>query len=214
MKDNSQKIILSLCGGTGAWEDPYRKAGYDVRLITLPDIDVRKYKPPAGVYGILAAPPCTMFSQARTRASTPRDLREGMIVVRACLEIVWECRSQITYLKDGALRFWALENPKGFLQYFLGQPRLEFDPCDFGDAYTKRTHIWGHFNIPKKSPVAIPESLKQKFSLNIRDLPKLPPQRNPLFNPNDFSMTEREPRIAQRAITPAGFANAFFKENQ
>ncbi len=61
------KIILDLCGGTGSWSKPYLDAGYDVRLITLPDYDVRTYKPPKNVYGILAAPPCTMFSLARTK---------------------------------------------------------------------------------------------------------------------------------------------------
>ena len=30
------KIILDLCGGTGSWSKPYRAAGYDVRVITLP----------------------------------------------------------------------------------------------------------------------------------------------------------------------------------
>ena len=32
-----KKIILDLCGGTGAWSAPYKEAGYDVRLVTLPD---------------------------------------------------------------------------------------------------------------------------------------------------------------------------------
>lgn len=50
-------IILDLCGGTGAWSAPYREAGYDVRLVTLPDTDVRYYRPPQGVHGVLAAPP-------------------------------------------------------------------------------------------------------------------------------------------------------------
>lgn len=27
--DNSGKIILDLCGGTGSWSRPYREAGYD-----------------------------------------------------------------------------------------------------------------------------------------------------------------------------------------
>ena len=46
--ETSKKIILSLCGGTGSWEEPYRKHPdiYDVRNITLPDYDVRTYKPP------------------------------------------------------------------------------------------------------------------------------------------------------------------------
>jgi len=41
------KIILDLCGGTGSWSRPYREAGYEVHLVTLPD-DVRKYEPPRG----------------------------------------------------------------------------------------------------------------------------------------------------------------------
>ena len=47
-----RKIILDLCGGTGSWSKPYVEAGYDVRLVTLPDFDVRKYVPPKNVYGI------------------------------------------------------------------------------------------------------------------------------------------------------------------
>ena len=92
--NNSNKIILDLCGGTGAWSKPYRDAGYDVRVITLPDYDVTNdidkmwcinLKP----YGILAAPPCTMFSFARTNAKKQRDLKEGMECVRDCLDIIW-----------------------------------------------------------------------------------------------------------------------------
>ena len=53
----SGKIVLDLCGGTGSWSLPYQEAGYDVRLITLPDYDVLTYHPPPRVHGILAAPP-------------------------------------------------------------------------------------------------------------------------------------------------------------
>ena len=62
--NNKDKIILDLCGGTGSWSEPYKKAGYDVRVITLPYYDVRYYEPPENVYGVLAAPPCTHFSLA------------------------------------------------------------------------------------------------------------------------------------------------------
>lgn len=30
---NKNKIILDLCGGTGAWSKPYSDAGYDVRVL-------------------------------------------------------------------------------------------------------------------------------------------------------------------------------------
>jgi len=52
-----KRMILDLCGGTGAWSRPYKEAGYNVLNITLPEHDVRLYKPPENVYGILAAPP-------------------------------------------------------------------------------------------------------------------------------------------------------------
>src|SRR3990167_8849528 len=114
MKD---RVILDLCGGTGSWSKPYKEAGYDVRVITLPDNDVRKavffpddiffpreddsncdsgfLVPRENVYGIIAAPPCTMFSFARTNAKKPRDLHEGMECVRACLDIIWSSMETI-----------------------------------------------------------------------------------------------------------------------
>lgn len=74
-----RKIILDLCGGTGSWSRPYAQAGYDVRVITLPEYDVRDYEPPENVYGILAAPPCTEFSVlnciAEERETSRADLR-------------------------------------------------------------------------------------------------------------------------------------------
>jgi len=33
-KPVNERIILDLCGGTGAWSRPYAEAGYDVRLVT------------------------------------------------------------------------------------------------------------------------------------------------------------------------------------
>ena len=63
--NNWDKIILDLCGGTGSWSKPYQDAGYDVRVITLPEHDVRLYAPPENVYGVLAATPCDEFSIAK-----------------------------------------------------------------------------------------------------------------------------------------------------
>jgi len=41
---NKQKVILDLCGGTGAWSKPYKEAGYEVIVLTLPKYDVTKWK--------------------------------------------------------------------------------------------------------------------------------------------------------------------------
>lgn len=152
---NKDKIILDLCGGTGSWSKYYQDNGYDVRVITLPDYDVLTYEPPKNVYGILAAPPCTMFSIARNdkTAKTPRDLRGGMEIVNACLKIIHTCLYD-NYRVGQGLQFWALENPySGYLKRFLGKPALVFEPYEYGDPYTKKTAIWGEFKEPKKNTV-------------------------------------------------------------
>jgi len=206
-----KKIILDLCGGTGSWSRPYKDAGYDVRNITLPDYDVRTYQPPENVYGILAAPPCTMFSLARTKAKKPRDLREGMEIVRACLDIIWSCMEikQDTAKKKLPLRFWALENPSGMLKYFLGKPVFEFNPYEFGDGYKKRTYLWGWFNEPKKTGGKILVD-SPYHSLNPEKMKKFDKLASREIAPEMFGKLTRQER---RAITPAGFAKAFFEAN-
>jgi len=209
------KIILDLCGGTGSWSKPYKDAGYDVRLITLPDNDVQFYVPPENVYGILAAPPCTMFSFARTNAKTPRDLERGMDCVRACLEIIWRQMmiKQETGKKTLPLKFWALENPyHGFLPKFLGKPAFTFDPWEFGDGYQKRTALWGHFNEPKKNPIPMTKEAKAKTNSHLYTLGvKFDYLKSKDIHPEAFGKFDRQTR---RSITPAGFAEAFFKANQ
>jgi hypothetical protein len=193
---NNDKIILDLCGGTGSWSKPYKEAGYDVRLVTLPDNDVLNYQSPENVYGILAAPPCTMFSLARTTAKTPRDFRQGMLIVEACLQIIWEARYK------GKLAFWAIENPKAYLRQFLGKPPFSFDASEFGETYNKATDLWGYFNLPKKSDyVHYGEATRN----NSRQLPEIPADYK-----RDLNM---RPQQIRRSITPQGFAQAFFKAN-
>lgn len=203
MKD---KIILDLCGGTGSWSRPYAEAGYDTRLVTLPEYDVLDYIPPENVYGILAAPPCTEFSVLNCIAAPrERNEAEGMIVVNACLEIIKKCRPE----------FYAIENPVGFLKDYLGKPDFTFQPWEFGDPWTKRTYIGGKFNRPKK-----------KFT-KWDDVPKLPLYTRPGRGKPNFAYLHKSaiktiPQLARynpktdadfRAITPPGFAQAFFEAN-
>jgi hypothetical protein len=180
------RIILDLCAGTGAWSEPYVKAGYDVRRITLPLGDVLTYEPPSGVHGVLAAPPCTHFSRARTRAKTPRDFLGAMEIVNACLRIIWLSRIA------GSLKWWALENPCGFLRQFLGDPPYTFKPCEFGDPSGKVTDLWGYFDRPKK--------LRQPIEFE--------------YGSNGASRWHDSTRKSEvRAITPPKFAQAFFDSN-
>lgn len=214
---DTTKVILDLYGGTGAWSKPYADAGYDVRLVTINGMplfgggsgDVRAYHPPADVYGILAAPPCTQFSFARTNALKERNLATGMQMVSACLEIIWQCQSRTKGKcpKAPYLAFWALENPHGMLNWFLGRPALTFNPFDFGDRYSKKTCLWGHFNDPVKNPVELAADEKIKFDARLADtLPDLP---------DSYVLPQGvDKRTARRAITPPGFAKAFFEANR
>lgn len=207
--ENKDKIILDLCGGTGSWSRPYKEAGYDVRLITLPEYDVRTFAPPQNVYGILAAPPCTEFSVLNCLAELrQRNEEAGMEIVNACLSIV-------NSLKP-VLKFWAMENPVGHLRKYLGLPTMTFQPWEYGDPWTKRTDIWGEFNIPQKTYTKWEDVSKL-------DLYTRPNRGKPNFAYLHKSSWDKIPQLSFhkpntdaefRAMTPPGFAKAFFEANQ
>ena len=179
---SEDKIIIDLCGGTGAWSKPYSEAGYDVRVVTLPQ-DVRLYIPPDEVHGILAAPPCTVFANSGARwPRTNGAMIEGLSIMDACLRIIYTSKP----------KWWALENPIGKMKRYLGNPKMYFNPCDYGDPYTKKTCLWGEFTEPIKTPVEPTEGSK---------LWKM-------YGGKSAHTKE------MRSITPAGFAQAFFKANQ
>jgi hypothetical protein len=196
-----KKVILDLYAGTGSWSFPYRRAGYEVIPVTLPRKNVLEYMPPpplcSKIYGILAAPPCTQLSLARTSAMTARNFSEALLNVKACLEIVWRCALH------GNLKFWALENPVGLLRRFLGDPPFTFNPYDFGDPWTKRTDLWGNYSRPGYRYTAPLYSIEHAAKNQIPALLKL--RGVPLAGlvASDF-----------RAVTPPGFAMEFYKSNR
>jgi hypothetical protein len=190
------RVILSLCDWTGNWPHYYREAGYDVHLVDLKHGgDVRLLPAPRErVHGILAAPPCTVFARSGFRwPRTPEDIAAALSVVDACLRFVAVCRPV----------WWCLENPVGRLSHYLGPPAMRFDPCDFGDAWTKRTCLWGHFTPPcplMTTTRAVAPSQGSRAHLlpgaTSRDSPEVADRKR-----------------AARAATPLGFARAFFEAN-
>jgi hypothetical protein len=211
MDNTGRKIILDLCGGSGSWSKPYRDAGYDVRVITLPEHDVRTYQPPASVYGILAAPPCESFSNAgRGHVKNPSMPREtGIEIVNACMRIIWACHVEA---------FWALENPAtGDLREYLGRPSMVFQPYEFGDGWAKRTAVWGNFNIPERThtwetcpklnlyvrPGRGKPSLAFQHKSALKNIPQFEPYKDHIKSDYDL-----------RSITPPGFGRAFFEANR
>lgn len=225
-----EKIILDLCGGSGSWSKPYQDAGYDVRLITLPEYDVTRirlvyidddpklrleneitglyeYIQIDQIHGILAAPPCTEFSLLNCKAEArERKPAEGLVVVMACMNVIRWCKP----------KWWAMENPVGYLREYMGTPQLTFQPLEYGDPWTKRTDIWGEFRtpakmykhweyVPNKLPLYTrPGRGKPNFAYLHKSAHSLIPQ---------LSFASPKTDADFRAITPPGFANAFFKSN-
>lgn len=195
-------IILSLCDRTGNWSRPYAEAGYEVRRLDLADgHDVRltEYIPDR-VHGILAAPPCQHFSRAGAwmwESKGDAALLDGLSIVDACLRAVAIYRPT----------WWALENPVGRISRYLGPPAWKFDPCQFagladdpdGEAYTKRTLLWGHFTPP--TPLSVGRVVARDVVMAGR-----PGGRD------RTTMLGSRNRDA-RSATPIGFARAFFLAN-
>lgn len=177
-------LILDLCGGSGAWSQPYREAGYCVDVVDMRNgRDVRLLqRVSAGVHGILAAPDCTDLAGSGARwwaAKGETALVSALSLVDACVRIAWVQQPV----------WWALENPVGRLRRFLGPPQWTFQPNDYGDPYTKRTLLWGRFTIP-------------------------PPRRVPATDGSKMHRLSPSPdRKALRSVTPAGFAQAFYAVN-
>jgi len=94
-----------------------------------------------------------------------------------------------------------MENPVGRLVHYVGKPKMIFNPCDYGDPYTKKTCLWGEFNIPKQNIV------EPEFVI-------LPDgKRMSKIHHKTFSMNPKD-RARERSKTPQGFAQAFFEANQ
>ena len=105
---------------------------------------------------------------------------------------------------DACLRFvsivrpkwWALENPQGYLKTWLGEPTLKFHPFEYGNPWTKYTWVWGNFNIPPKNPIS--------------------GDHKPLVNSRTGHPLGKKglaKNFTERARTPSGFAKAFFGAN-
>jgi hypothetical protein len=198
-----QRTILSLFDFSGEWSKPYREAGYKVIQIdkkTGHDVlALRTFMLPV-IHGVLAAPPCDHFSSSGARwwPEKDRDGRTAQAVrlVNHTLELIRDCRP----------KWWALENPVGRIGRFfplhpyMQKPRLIFDPCDYGDPYTKRTCLWGAFNpeLPKTpvEPVMYTTANGKRGSWYWKNL---------------GGKSERTKTL--RSQTPGGFARAFFEAN-
>lgn len=194
--ENGNKIILSLFDRTGVWSAPFLAAGYDVRTIDLEidDVDVLEINQEwladydmTLVHGVLAANPCTDFAVSGARWWKEKD-DDGR--TEAATKLAQHTLAIIEYLKPS---FWALENPVGRLGELtgIGKPRLQFQPHNYGDPYTKRTQLFGNFN-PDLPQANVEPTEGSKIHKLRGDVPE---------------------QKAQRSETPQGFALSFAVAN-
>jgi len=204
------KTILSLCDYSGSWSAPYHAAGYSViqvdpklhhietdRLFqwrgTVSDV-LQHVESLPEIHGILAAPPCTHFTKA---GNMYWDKFDSLGLTAQSIAIVEDILRLVEILRP---TWWALENPAGRIKSLipsLGQPIYSFNPCDFGQPWTKKTYLWGRFVQP------LPLFLGCDYSVE----------------PSEKNYIQRVPgsgetRKARRSETPAGFASAFFEVNK
>lgn len=207
--DGCMRTILSLCDYTGEWPRPYREAGYNVVQVDLKhgtdlmDVDCGWLQENVladfgTVDGILAAPPCTDFAGSGAQYWKQKD-EDGRTA--KSLELVMQVLRCVEFLKPD---WWAMENPVGRLNDLI--PSMKkwgpwyFNPCDFGDPYTKKTGLWGKFTPP------LPLFLGKDMSVV--------PERACSQGSWIQRLGGKSGRTKQlRSTTPAGFARAFFEVN-
>mgnify|MGYP003421247268 len=152
--------ILSLCDYTGNMLKPWALAGHECVAVDLAQdnpgfrdginyvcADVFSYSVDEPFDYVFAFPPCTDLAVSGARWWEQKGIRatiESLQLVEACLTI---CKT--------ATKSWMIENPVGRLSSAWRKPDYTFDPCDYGDPYTKKTCLWvgGDFIMPEKAPV-------------------------------------------------------------
>lgn len=201
------KTILHLCADTGSDSWFYRRDGYEVILVGS-DIGVENYVPDREIYGVFANPVCTEFSTARSDGKA-RNPEEGM-------KLVIECQRIIEIAKP---KFWVIENPaKGVLKNYLGEPTYQYEPWWYGSPWTKKTALWGEFNIPDRVYYDwndVPK-LDGLYTRPSRPKPSLAFMHKSHYKyiPEFQHLPVPDSDMEFRSLCSQKFAEAFFKVNQ
>jgi len=89
---------------------------------------------------VLASPPCTQFSIA---ASSLERIVNGEPQTDDAADAVALAHHTIGLIEGLNPVYWVLENPRGYLRQFLGDPQATVTYCQYGMAYMKPTDLWG-----------------------------------------------------------------------
>lgn len=202
------KTLLSLFDHSGNWAEPFAKGGWNVIqwdikhtcdfLSTHSDINDASadyfyehiFDNFGTVDGILAAVPCTDFAVSGARWFAEKDANGS---TEASVELVWQTLRIIDLCQPD---FWVVENPISRIHKLvpeLGRPLYYFNPCDFGEPYTKKTALYG------------------KFNANLKRTPVTPTEGSKMWRQYG-GKSQRTKEL--RSVTPKGFAKAFYEANK
>jgi hypothetical protein len=191
--------VLSLFDFSGVFVRPWADAGYSCICVDIqhPEgetragnivrigIDICDYLPPPAAYAFVAAfPPCTHLAVSGARWFRGKGLGRLAESIRL-------------FYKAAQIAQWSgapylLENPVSTISSYWRKPDHTFDPCDYGDLYTKKTCLWtgNGFIMPPKNRIEPVEGSKMHL---------MPPSVS---------------RANLRSETPRGFSEAVFKANR
>ncbi len=207
------KTLISLFDYTGNWSKPYEKAGWEViRHDIKSGEDIFSDSVPAAIQdniefgpyadGILAALPCTDFPGSGARWWKEKDNAPGPyhkdVPFDSITDVSITMSHCVLFIIDLLLKsdgFWCVENPVGRLHRLvpeIGEPKMYFNPSDFGDPYTKKTALYGDFNTNLQKTWVLPLEGSKMHRLY-------------------GGKTERTKAL--RSVTPKGFSKAFFEAN-
>jgi hypothetical protein len=192
-------IVLSLCDLTGNMVAPWLAAGYECWIVDIQHAkgetrdgnlvrvgaDVRYWLPPRREYvAAFAFPPCTDMSVSGARWFAGKGLR----CLANAIEVFGACVDRCEW--TGAP--WFAENPVSVIASHYRKPDFTFDPCDYGDPWTKKTCLWtgGGFAMPQMNRV------------------------EPTMGSKMHLMPPSDERANLRSETPMGFAKAVFEANR
>lgn len=118
--------------------DPQFDPDYQRDVLDLRPADVLAMLPvddwhEMDTFVVLASPPCTEFSPAQNLNGEFEPDAEHVLLAHNALGL---CRGLPT-------DYWILENPRGRLRSYFGQPKTAVTYCQYGERRMKPTDLWG-----------------------------------------------------------------------
>lgn len=197
-KNTEQQIVISCFDYTCNIVRPWAEAGYLCYCVDMqhPAGETRQgnlikiganmldWLPPRGEIVFASfAPPCTDVAVSGARWF--RDKGLGKLIGALTL---FKRSVDLAELIGAP---YLIENPVSTVSSYWRPPDHYFDPCDYGDPYTKKTCLWtgGGFVMPPKKRIAPTEGSKMHL------------------------LAPSGERANLRSATPMGFGRAIFQAN-